>query len=96
MNEEVFPSWRKWTSQQRFYVTTEMLAQRWGTNTQPPDCGLCAHVFVDGDICRWQMIPSGAPNIFVCQQCDGPDVVERFTRYWFGVVRPIIRRWADV
>lgn len=88
--------WSKWTSQQRFYVTPEMLAQKWGTNGRPPDCGLCGHVFVNGDIARWHLIPSGAPNIFVCHQCDGSDVSERFIRYWNEIVRPIIRRWADV
>jgi hypothetical protein len=93
--EEEYRPWSAWTSQRRFYVTPEMLAVKWGTNGGHPDCGLCGHVFIDGDVARGQVIPSGAPNIFVCHSCDGPDVVERFVRYWNDVVRPIIRRWAD-
>lgn len=41
-------------------------------------CSLCGHRFAVGDVWRWQSTPPGMPNFFVCQDCDGADVSERY------------------
>lgn len=64
-------------------ATAEDCARDWncGKNGKHFRCGLCGHRFVVGDRVRWQYtndIPGAGGNPFVCQSCDGPDMIERW------------------
>ncbi len=84
-----------WTNQKQFVVVEEMLRLKWsGRGRRSFACGLCNHFFETGDKARWFMSRIGA-NPFVCESCDGPDVHERWEKYWREVIKPVLDRWGN-
>lgn len=80
-----------------FTVTAEHLKVNWsGRGRAAFRCGLCMHSLEKGDVARWVYVARQAPNIFVCEACDGPDVAERFQRRWADVIRPILEMWGEL
>ncbi len=63
-------------------ATQEHLDMQWGVRPKGKGfrCYLCGHKFKLGD--KWRFdIPKGrarCPNFFVCTDCDGDDVIDRF------------------
>lgn len=47
-------------------------------------CGICNHKFIRGDYHRWVFTNgvhgAAGGNPFVCQKCDGDDVIDRWTK----------------
>lgn len=91
------------TDQQPFEVTQEDLVKPWGgmTEGQAFGCAFCLvnpdieqHQFSVGDVARWVYVGS-APNIFVCQTHDHPDVVKTWESVWERTCKPILRRWGQ-
>lgn len=95
------------TNQQRQVATEDDLHRPWGgfRDGSRFRCHLCGHRFKPGDGWRWiysggvsieyEGKSRGVHNPMVCDDCDGPDVVERWkahvmdylTRFW-SFVRP--------
>jgi hypothetical protein len=84
------------TDQKPRVVTEKDLSTRWGGGKPGKKfrCFLCGKKFEIGDIWRWVYANHsniGFGNFFVCADCDGPDVLERWekncailkTRYWW-------------
>lgn len=83
-----------WTNQEPFVVVEEMLHLNWGgRGSHIFCCGFCHHRFEVNDEARWVYV-EGCPNTFVCKNCDGSDVVERFQERWRTVIKPILDRWC--
>jgi hypothetical protein len=64
-------------------VTHEDLTRPWSGHTDGSHfrCYLCGHRFKVGDVFRWQFtnnVKGAGGNPFVCERCDGPDVVGRW------------------
>lgn len=78
------------TDQKPFVVTDGHIPR---TMANHMVCGFCMHQFVPGETARWVFCP-GAPNTYVCVDCDGDDVPERFAARWRDVILPILRRWG--
>ncbi len=82
------------TDQKRHVATQEDCKLPWGGRRGGENfrCYLCGHRFKPGNGYRWQYVPN-ARNALICDDCDGPDVVERWkaqlieaeTRFfWYG------------
>lgn len=97
-DQKLIPDWHK---QEPFVVVEEMLTLPWGGRRDPKErrrylaCAFCYHQFEPGESARWVAVPKGAPNIFVCLEHDGADVVERWTQRWETVVQPALNRWGS-
>lgn len=84
------------TDQKQFIATEDHVHARWsgGKDGKNFRCGLCGHKFTVGDRVRWVYMNSNPEshfgNFLTCEQCDGPDIVERRikwekeakTRFW--------------
>lgn len=75
------------TDQKPRVATAEDLRMPWGGGAPGERfrCYLCGHRFAVGDEWRW-VFTNGTPgaasgNPIVCAKCDGPDVVERWTKH---------------
>ena len=69
-----------WTDQKRRIATEKDCQTRWGAGKPGEQflCSLCGHKFKVGDGWRWVYTGGkGIVNFFVCDNCDGPDVVDR-------------------
>lgn len=83
------------TDQKPHLVTKEHLSAPWGGKRDGSNfrCGLCGYRFKEGDTFRWMFTNNTKAfgNPFVCQDCDGPDALDRWkgmhklmrTRYWW-------------
>lgn len=80
------------TNQLPWTVTPQDLERRWGglPASERFRCFLCGHCFREGDTARWVYL-NGTPSVparvscgnqFVCQDCDGPDVLGRIERHY--------------
>jgi hypothetical protein len=68
--------------QKRFVATEKDCSTKWGLDGKGFKCGMCGHRFVVGDGVRWVYANGNTPsfcNFFTCDDCDGPDVLERRT-----------------
>lgn len=89
-------------------ATAEDLKRPWGgvRDGSRFRCYLCGHRFAVGDVYRWQYtnsVPGTSGNPFVCEACDGPDVVARWKamhdewerdsggKWWWFVDHEVIR-----
>lgn len=72
------------TDQRRWVVTERDVATRW-SDKMGLYCHLCNHKLKVGEGCRW--VYANGPkeegvysygNFFCCDECDGPDVLERY------------------
>ena len=78
-----------------FVATDEHMTLPWnGKGREAFCCGMCMHLFEMGETVRWVYVDK-APNTFVCVECDGPDIAQRFSERWITVIKPILRRWGD-
>ena len=67
-------------------------------------CKLCGHSFEEGDEWRWVFAGKvHLPNLQVCSNCDGEDVLEKWVKLWKdwemlsnGMFRFIATRLADL
>lgn len=85
-----------WMNQKSFVVVEAMLKLPWsGKGRRAFSCVFCHHQFEPGDTARWFLGGRRTPNTFVCQACDGPDVVERWYKFWAEVISPILDRWCS-
>lgn len=90
------------TDQQRWTATKKDVASKWGLDGNSFRCGLCGHRFRDGDGVRWQYGSGrtfvyegrtlGVRNFFVCDVCDGPDVLDRWVERHRDFYQP--KFWA--
>lgn len=73
----------------RRIATAKDCAAKWGLDGNGFRCALCGHHFKEGDGFRWQWMtgqswptPDGKKiavcNFKTCDECDGPDVCERW------------------
>lgn len=75
------------TDQMPHIVTEEDLKLKWGGRSAHDyfRCRMCGYRFQLGDVYRWvytnNLEGKYCGNPFVCQQCDGPDVIERWKRH---------------
>ena len=65
------------TNGKPWIVTDGDTKASWSGSPNRFRCGLCDHLFAEGDVARFQFMKS-APNFLICAECDGPDVAERF------------------
>jgi hypothetical protein len=72
------------TDQKPRVATEEQVKARWGgePNGKNFRCYLCGHKFVVGDVWRWVCSNSVAGNLLVCAKCDGPNLVEKWTKLY--------------
>lgn len=75
-------------SDQKPRIATEEDCQaKWGFRSGKGEgflCRLCGHKFVVGDYWRWVFAGDrGCINALVCEKCDGPDVVDRWTKIYY-------------
>ena len=83
------------TDQKPWVVTEADLKANWGgIGRRGFACGFCFHQFELGETVRWFYCPATAPNSFVCEKCDGADVVDRWMQFWREVAKPILERWG--
>lgn len=92
------------TDQKPFVVTAELRKAPWRgySDGRAFRCYLCGYPFVEGDTARWVFSPQKWGNFFTCQDCDGPDVLDRWVRtnedlerrcWWMhDEIRPLPRR----
>lgn len=74
------------TDMQPRVVDDYYLGMNWGgQGRQRFHCYLCGHHFELGDIFRWQAVNGPYINLFVCVDCDGPDVVDRWMAFVDGL-----------
>lgn len=67
------------TDQQPRVATEDECAAKWGGRKGRFRCYLCGHKFKPGDIWRWVYASNkGVLNFMVCEECDGPDVINRW------------------
>jgi len=76
---------RDFTNQKPFVVTKEDLKRPWGgyCDGRYFRCGLCGHFFREGDTARWIYLNGSSfkyGNRFVCELCDGKNVIRKFLR----------------
>lgn len=79
-----------WSNGKEFMCTKYLLGQPWGFPGGKLRCYLCGHRFKAGDTARFQYAAGG--NFFVCSDCDGHDVVQRWDahradfkqRFWWA------------
>lgn len=72
----------------RWTATASDVVRKWGLDGNGFRCGLCGHRFQVGDGVRWQYGAGrsfkvdgktyGVCNFKVCDDCDGPDVLDRW------------------
>ena len=71
-----------WTNQEQRIATEKDLETRWGFG-KPGEyfrCYLCGYKFKVGD--KWRFVFSKKwNNFFTCEDCDGPDVLERWSKH---------------
>lgn len=73
------------TDQKPRTVTKEDLTAPWSGFKDGSHfyCNLCGTSFQEGEIWRWVYAGKKAlPNFKVCSNCDGDDVLERYTTLW--------------
>lgn len=89
------------TNQKPRATTDEDLKTRWsgGKPGEFHRCYLCGHKFKLGEVWRWIFANfAGGPgggNFVVCEDCDGPDVMDKWaaaqkelkTRFWWALER---------
>jgi hypothetical protein len=89
-------AWEDWTQQRPFPVTERFLNVEWsGNHNRDLACAFCDDRPQVSAIWRWVATTPGAPNFWVCSDCDSPDVRERFVERWVTVIAPILRRWGQ-
>jgi len=69
------------TDQKPRLVTEKMCPGNWGgyKDGRMFRCNMCGHYFKVGDTFRWVMATSrGVTNMMVCEECDGPDILDRW------------------
>ncbi len=81
------------TDQKRRVATAEECALQWngGAVGRYFRCYLCGHRFKPGDGWRFLFGVGPASNMMTCDECDGPDVMDRWiaaneevkTRFWW-------------
>ncbi len=80
-------------------ATAEDLKRPWGgvRDGSRFRCYLCGHRFKVGDTYRWQFTNSindaASGNPFVCESCDGPDVIARWTAHCADFERDSGGKW---
>lgn len=82
------------TDQKQRVATEEHVKARWGgvPNGERFRCYLCGHKFHVGDKWRW-VCTNKYINFMVCDACDSPDVIEKWTnankeieaRFWWAI-----------
>jgi hypothetical protein len=76
-----------------FIATEEHVKSKWGGGFH---CKLCGHKFAVDDTVRFIYAngngSNGSGNFLVCQECDGPDVLER-GRQSFAQALNLARQW---
>ena len=73
------------TDQKQRTVTAEDLRANWSGHKDGSRfyCRLCGNQFKIGDLFRWVYAGSiHRVNLLVCGKCDGPDVLERWKKWW--------------
>ncbi len=73
------------TDQKQHTVTAEDLKAPWSGYKDGSRfyCRLCGHKFKIRDLFRWVYAGSiDRVNLLVCRKCDGPDVLERWEKWW--------------
>lgn len=67
------------TDQKPRIATQKDCESKWGlsSNNDRFRCYLCGYKFVVGDYWRWQY-SAHLINFLVCENCDGPDVLEKW------------------
>jgi hypothetical protein len=77
------------TNGKRWIATLSDVTTPWGLDGKGFRCGLCGRHFKEGDGVRWQYGQGrtfeaddgktyGVCNFKVCDNCDGPDVLDRW------------------
>lgn len=78
------------TNQKRFVASKEDLSRNWGgyRDRRRFRCYLCGDQFAEGDGVRWVYSAGagyelngkryGVCNLMTCDECDGPDILERW------------------
>lgn len=79
------------TNGKRRVATAQDMQTKWGLDGKSFHCYLCGHWFREGDGWRWQYAGGvrvkdedgktwGVTNFMVCDECDGPDVIDRWKK----------------
>lgn len=91
------------TNGKRWVASEKDCRTKWGLEGDGFRCGLCGHRFAPGDGVRWQYGAGrtfkaedgktyGVCNFKVCDQCDGPDVLDRWVALHEEISQP--KFWA--